>query len=125
MPDVSPRSFSDKLGDLTAELRLLDRALKSNPAMNRAVLREFRQTLDDVRLTAWTVHELFNARQAREDPEAALSFLTSERLRRFSQMVRDLCRDLENRNSAWSAPEVKDLEVALNALRERLQEMDR
>jgi hypothetical protein len=123
MPDVS-HSFSDKLSGLTAELRLVDRDLKSNPPLNRTALREFRQTLDTLRMTAWTVQELFNARQTREDPQAVLSFLTAERLRRFSQMVRELCSDLEKGNSTWPAQDVRDLEVALSALRDRLHRME-
>jgi hypothetical protein len=122
MSDVSPRSFSDKLSDLTAELRLLDQDLKSNPSLNRNELREFRQTLDSVRMTAWTVQELFNARQTQKDPQAVISFLTGERLRRFSQMVRDLCNDLDS-NSAWPARDLSDLQAALSALRERLDRL--
>ena len=121
MPDSPHRSFSDSLSNLTAELRQLDRDLISNPSPNLTALREFRQAVDSVRLTAWTVQELGDARRTRENPEAAVSFLTAERLRRFSQMVRDLSRDLESAKSPWPAQPVNDLETALSLLRDRLQ----
>src|SRR5215472_15316387 len=82
-------------GNLTAELRSLDRRLKSNPSLDGAALRECRQALDNVRLTAWSVSELLNARQSQKNPQAVISFLTAEGLRRLSQMVRDLSGDLE------------------------------
>jgi hypothetical protein len=37
-------------------------------------------------MTAGTVNELLNARQTQKNPEAELSFLTAERLRRFSRI---------------------------------------
>jgi hypothetical protein len=125
MQDVSSGSFSDRLSDLTAELRLLDRDLKSNPSLNRPVLREFRQTLDDLRMTAWTVQELLDARQAQEDPKAVMSFLTAERLRRSRQMLRDLCTDLSSGNPSWPIQDIKDLESALITLQECLDAIHR
>lgn len=44
--------------------------------------------LDNVRMTAWTVSELHNARESQKDPQLVISFLTAERLRRFGQMAR-------------------------------------
>jgi hypothetical protein len=121
MPEVTARSFSSKLRSLTAELRSLDRDLKASPSPTGNALREFRQTLDNVRMTAWTVSELLNARQTKKDPQAVLSFLTAERLRRFSQMVQDLCGDLEHDGDAWPTQGVKALEASLTQLRERLR----
>jgi hypothetical protein len=123
MPEVTPRSFSSKLRSLTSELRTLDRDLKAAALPNGNALREFRQTLDNIRMTAWTVSELLNARQTQKDPQAVISFLTAERLRRFSQMVRDLCGDLEHDGSSWPAQGVKALEDSVALLRERLRKV--
>src|SRR5262245_52478588 len=95
MMDQSLQSFSAKLIELTSELRALDLELKSGETPEAPLLREFRQALDHVRMTAWTTNELMDARQARKDPQTVLSFLTSERLRRFTQMVKDLCNDID------------------------------
>jgi hypothetical protein len=123
MPEVAARSFSAKLRNLTAELRSLDRELKASSSPTGTALREFRQTLDNVRMTAWTVSELLNARQTKKDPQAVISFLTAERLRRFSQMVQDLCGDLEHDGSSWPTQGVRTLEASLTLLRERLRKL--
>ncbi len=123
MPEIPARSFSAKLRSLTAELRVLDRGLKSNPSLNGNALRDFRQALDTIRMTAWTVSELLNARQTQKNPQAVISFLTAERLRRFRQMTRDLSGDLEQAGIVWPAQSVKDLEKALGLLRERLRKV--
>lgn len=107
MLEIFARSYSAKLRHLAAELHRLDRGLKSNPSLDGAALREFREALDNIRLTAWTTAELLNARRSQKDPQAVLSFFTAERLRRFSQMARDLTSDLEQNNATqwlWRAP---------------------
>lgn len=120
MRNIFARSITAKLRKLTAELRSLDRDLKSNPSLDGASLREFRQALDNIRLTAWSVSELLNARQSQKNPEAVISFLTAERLRRFSQMARDLSSDLEQHSTTWPAQAVRDLENSLTLLGARL-----
>ncbi len=120
MRELSARFFSAKLRKLTVELRSLDRGLKSNPSLNGATLREFRQALDNIRLTAWTVNELLNARQSQKNPEAVMSFLTAERLRRLRQMVNDLCSDLEHGGLSWPVHEVHTIQESLTLLQERL-----
>src|SRR5215468_12437150 len=101
MSEISSTSSSAKLIELTSELRALDRHLKSGEAPDAPLLREFRMALDHVRMTAWTANELMDARHARKDPKTVLSFLTSERLRHFSQMVKDLSNDIEVQGLTW------------------------
>src|SRR5215472_8989173 len=113
-------STTTKLRDLAAQLSSLDRELKSNPFLDEATLHEFRWALDNVRMTAWTVSELLNARRSRKDPQAAISFLTGERLRRFSQMVRNLSDDFEQSCTSWPAEAMRDLANSFILLRERL-----
>jgi len=108
------------LRNLTTKLRSLDRKLKSNASMDGPALREFRVALDNVRMTACTVSELHNTREIQKNPQVVISFLTAERLRRFSQVARDLCQDLERESGSWSAQAVNDLKNSLNLLRERL-----
>jgi hypothetical protein len=114
------RSTTTKLRDLAAQLSSLDRELKSNAFLDEATLHEFRWALDNVRMTAWTVSELLNARRSRKDPQAAISFLTGERLRRFCQMVRNLPADFEQSGTSWPAEAVRDLANSFILLRERL-----
>jgi hypothetical protein len=120
MSDATSQSFSAKLSELTAELRTLEGSLKDNLPVSAPVLAEFRQALDNVRLTAWTVSELQNARQIKRDAQAVTSFLTSERLRRFRQMVRDLRADLDYDGPNWPSQSIDDLQESITNLREGL-----
>jgi hypothetical protein len=118
---IVERPLSYKLRNLTAELRLLDENLKSNAPLDGATLREFRHALDNVRLTAWTVNELLDARQSHKDLRTVISFLTFQRLWRFSQMVQDLCSDFDRDGVSWSGEGIKHLTESLDQLRERLR----
>lgn len=121
MVETFSRSFSDKLHALTTELRSLGRALKSEPSPDGTALREFRQALDNIRLAAWTVSEVLNARQTYKNPRVVISFLTAERLRRFSQMAKDLSKDFERDGGTWPAQAVENLEDSIAQLLEQLR----
>lgn len=120
MIEASGPSMSAQLQSLTGTLRSLDQSLKSNPQFDESALNEFRLALDKVRLTAWSVSELLKARQSQKNTEAMIAFLTAERLRRFSQMARDLVSDLEQSRTFWSAEAIRDLENSLTLLGARL-----
>ena len=87
--------IASRLRTLTAELRALERELKSGTISDAAALQEFRQAVDDIRMAAWTASELHNAQPGRK--ELLASFLAAERIRRFAQMIRDLSLDLEQK----------------------------
>ena len=113
-------SITAKLRDLATQLVSLDHDFKSNPFLDEAALREFRWALDNVRMTAWTVSELLNARRSQKNPEAVISFVTAERLRRFSHMAQNLSDDFEQDGTSWPAEAVRNLAKSLASLRERL-----
>lgn len=121
---ISAESFAAMLRHVTTELRTLDQYLKVGPFPDGTALREFRQALDNARLTAWTVNELLNAHEIQRDPRAVISFLTAERLRRFSQMVNDFCSDLDHHGLRWPSHGIQRLQESLNLLRERLDRLD-
>ena|SRR5258708_21255987 len=107
--DTCSEALSARLRSLTDELRTLDRELKSDHPPDVSSLQEFREALDNVRMTGWTVGELLNARETKRDPGTVLSFLTSERLRRFGQLVKDLNADIEHQGAAWQTHGVQGL----------------
>jgi hypothetical protein len=115
--------FSAKTRKLTSELRALDLELKAEQKPEGPVLREFRQALDNVRMTAWTVNELMDARDLKKDPHTVLSFLTAERLRRFGQMVEDLCADIEHGEVTWQTRGIQALSDSVRQLQERLNSL--
>jgi hypothetical protein len=123
MKDQFLQSFSAKLIELTSELRALDLELKSGEMPEGPLLREFRQALDHVRMTAWTTNELMDAREARKDPKTVLSFLTAERLRRFTQMIKDLSSDIEVQGLTWQSQGIQSLSDSLHLLQQRLSRL--
>jgi hypothetical protein len=114
------RSPTERLRNLIAELQLTDNNLKTDPNIEGAVLRELRHALDNLRLTAWTVSELQNARDTSKDVLAMTSFLTAERMRRIRRMIDDFCTDLERDGAALPALNLNDLQESVSSLRERL-----
>jgi hypothetical protein len=120
MKDQFLQSFSAKLIELTSELRALDHELKSGETPEGPLLREFRMALDHVRMTAWTTNELMDARDASRDPATVLSFLTAERLRRFTQMVKDLSCDIQVQGLTWQTQGIQGLSESLHMLQQLL-----
>lgn len=123
MSEISSTSSSAKLIELTSELRALDRHLKSGLTPDWPQLREFRQALDNVRMTAWTTNELMDARHAKREPETVLSFLTAERFRRFGQMVKDLCLDLDTNGVPVNIHGILALAGSVRTLQDRLERL--
>jgi hypothetical protein len=87
--------LTDKLKRFTAELNQLNAELQNTGSPDLAVLSEFRQAVDNLRLTAWSTSEQIHSRNASNDPNAVVTFLIGERLRRFEQMVNALCADFD------------------------------
>jgi hypothetical protein len=106
---------------LTEELRMLERQLQTAPLSDFAALHDFRQALDEMRMTAWTVNELHVAQA--EKKEALASFLAAERIRRFAQIIRDLCLDLEHEQLTWGSGGVQSLFDSVTLLQTRLERL--
>src|SRR5258708_7846491 len=83
----TPGSIASELKRLSASLRRIEKRLQSEPAPSPIHVNDFRQAGDNVRLTAWTVRELINAKQTRRDPGAVLCFVAAERLRPVDELV--------------------------------------
>ena len=109
MATPSSGPLAERLRHLTAELRSLELDLKSGQSPDKLLLQEFRHTLDNARLTAWTVSELLNAREREEDVEKVLSFVVAERLRRSTQMLKELGADIEREGLTWQTHGVQSL----------------
>lgn len=118
MSDAEPLSL--QLKHLYSALMQLDQRLKSEPAPDIVLLNTFRQSVDNVRLTAWSVSELINAQQIRKEPDKVLAFLSAERLRRLDQLVRNLCGDIERRVITSKNYGMLSLFDSVNVLRQRL-----
>jgi len=114
MADGSSGPLAERLRRLTAELKTVELELKSGQTPDKMELQEFRHMLDNARLTAWTVSELLNAREREQDVEKVLSFVVGERLRRATQMLKELGADIEREGLTWQTHGVQTLFEAVN-----------
>jgi hypothetical protein len=67
------------------------------------------------------VSELINARYTKKNPDAVLAFLAAERLRRFDQMVKNLCADIERRVISFQTNGMESLHDSVETLHNRLK----
>lgn len=117
---IAPFTLSSELKRLSAELRHLERRFQSEPAPDSAALTDFRLAVDGVRLAAWSVNELVNAREGENDHDSALTFLTTERLRRFDQLVTTIRGDIERRVITFKTSGMTKLFHSVNLLHDVL-----
>jgi hypothetical protein len=123
MTDAIRGAFSDRLRAISVELRGIDLALKSGTTPDVMLLQEFRQILDNARLTAWTVSELLNAVETHKDPAKVLSFVAAERLRRSNQLLKDLCADINGQGITWHTHGIQSLYDTVNMLQVQLGQL--
>ena len=115
-----PKDLSSEISHFSAELKRLEERLKSEPPPDPAALSEFRNRVDNVRLTAWSASELINAERIKKNPDAVLDFLSAERLRRFEQLVKSLCSDIERGIITVRTDGIQALCESVNDLQQRL-----
>jgi hypothetical protein len=113
-------TLGERFRRATQELRALESELKAGQTPEPLELQDFRRVLDNTRLTAWTVSELLNARERQQDPEKVLSFVVAERLRRSTQLLKDLASDLEHEGVSWQTHGVQSLFEAVKLLQVQL-----
>ena len=113
--------LSAKLHRLAQELRQVESQLQTAPAPHATPLQEFRQALDNTRLTAWSVNEAMSSARRDTGPDSVLSFLAAERLRRLDQMVRNMCADLDRQAVSTQTAGMQSLLDSVNALTSRLK----
>ena len=112
--------LSFEINRFSAELKRLEQRLKSEPNPDSVALNEFRHAVDNVCLTAWSVSELINAERIKKNPDTVLAFLSAERLRRFDQLVRSLCGDIQRGLITVKTEGIQSLCQSMNDLQQRL-----
>ena len=83
-----------QLRKISAELVKIEQEIKAG-GMDSRILREFRDSVDYVRKTAWAVQEWQERELQKHDPHTLLPLITSERIRRGTQLNRAITTDLE------------------------------
>lgn len=117
---TTPEDLSSEIRHFTAELKRLEERIKSEPSPDPVALSEFRNRVDNVRLTAWSASELINAERTKKSPDTVLAFLSAERLRRFEQLVKSLCGDIERGLITVRTDGMQALCESVNDLQQRL-----
>jgi hypothetical protein len=118
--NVPLEDLSSEIKLFSAELKRLEQRLKLEPSPDPAALNDFRHAVDNVRLTAWSVSELINAERIKKNPDTVLAFLSAERLRRFDQLVRSLCGDIQRGLITVRTEGIQSLCQSVNDLQQRL-----
>jgi hypothetical protein len=116
----NPESLTFEIKHLSAELRRVEQRLKAEATPDPVDLDEFRQAVDNARLTAWSVSELLDAERIKKDPNTVLAFLFADRLRRFEQLVKSLCGDIERELVTVQTNRIRSLSDSVATLQERL-----
>ena len=114
-PQANELSVSVRLQAATTELHELERPLRSGD-FDPHILRDFRAAVDHVRTTAWAVQQWIALREQRGDAYGVLRVLSAERVRRSTQLAKDLLLDLETNEIGIETQGLKELFVALDCL---------
>lgn len=115
----SSPELGTRLEKISQELRELSESIKSGEVEPR-VLQQFRDAVDHVRLTAWTVQQWLELQAKHGDAYSVLSLLTAERIRRATQLSNDLSLDLEAAEISFETEGLGKLFEAIRGLYERL-----
>ena len=84
------------------------------------ILSEFRNAVDSIRHTARVVQMWVGLQQERRDPYAAINTLSADRVRRATQITKDLTIDLQSLEVDFDTQGLEELFYAIEGLRERL-----
>jgi hypothetical protein len=112
-------SFAQRLQRTTEELRVLEQLIVSGDFSPR-ILSEFRGAVDSMRQTARVAQMWVGLQQEHRDPYAAVTTLTRDRVRRATQIAKDLTIDLQSLEVDFETDGLTELFHAIQALQERL-----
>ena len=119
--DKAPRerSIAERLQGATSELKGLEEAIVSGDFSPR-ILSEFRNAVDSIRQTARVVQSWVGLKLENRDPYAVMETLSRDRVRRATQIARDLTIDLQSLEVDSGTEGLSELFQAVEELRERL-----
>jgi len=116
---ASEPNLSSRLERAREEMLDLAEAIKAGEIDPR-VLREFRESVDHLRLTAWAVQQWLELQAQNRDAYSVLPLLTGERIRRATALNSDLTGELDAMEISFEAEGLKELFDSVNELRQRL-----
>jgi hypothetical protein len=113
-----------QLRKTSAELVRIEQEIKSG-GIDARILEEFRDSVDYVRKTAWAVQEWQERQLQKHDPQTVLPLITSERIRRATQLSIAIKTDLEAQQVTRETAGMHELFVAVGSLYPRVADLFR
>ena len=111
-----------RLKKTSAELVRLNRAMQSGN-LDPRILREFRDAVDYVRKTAWAAEEWQERQLRHRDPHTILALITSERIRRATQLSNAISADLAAQEVTSETSGLEEFFQAIDRVRQRLADL--
>src|SRR2546428_8490763 len=111
-----------RLKTTSAELVRLSHAMQSGNIDPR-ILREFRDAVDYVRKTAWAAEEWQERQLQRRDPHTILALITSERIRRATQLSNAISADLAAQEVTSETSGLEEFFQAVDGVHQRLADL--
>jgi len=111
------RSVAERLQVATMELQGLEQTIVSGDFSPR-ILSEFRNAVDSIRHTARVVQTWIGLQQQNRDPYSVMTTLSGDRVRRATQMAKDLTLDLQAMEVDFDTDGLEELFHAVEELRE-------
>src|SRR5215470_16838653 len=108
-----------QLRKTSAELVRIEQEIKAG-GIDARILEEFRDSVDYVRKTAWAVQEWQERGLQKHDPHTLLPLITSERIRRGTQLNIDITSDLETHTVTRETAGIHEFFQALEGLYPRV-----
>ena len=119
---TADEGVSARLEKLSGELRALEDDLKTGEVEDR-ILREFRASVDQVRVTAWAVQQWIEKQSQKGDPYTVLPLITQERIRRATKLSQDLVMDIDALEIEFGTEGIEPLRAAIAKLHGRLERL--
>ena len=114
-----PSVLTARLQSATTNLAEIEQLVKSGDVDPR-VLEEFRNSVDLIRGTAWAVQQWVDLKEHSGDPYSLIPALAAQRVKRMTQLAKDLTMDLECVEIGLDTPGLKELYDAVTRLHECL-----
>jgi hypothetical protein len=121
---IDGQSISERLKTATSELYDLEKLVLSGSFSPR-VLSEFRSAVDNVRQTSWAVQQWIGLEKQSRDPYSVMNILSAERVRRATEINKDLAIDLQSLEVGLETGGLKELFRAVSELQESLSPLFR
>lgn len=127
--ELLPRSetfwgLNFQLRKASAELVRIEQEMKVG-GIDARILEEFRDSVDYVRKTAWAVQEWQERQMQKHDPQTVLPLITSERIRRATQLSLAIKTDLEAHQVTRETTGMRELFLAVEGLYPRVASLFR